>query len=43
MLASLSNGQVDAAFMPEPFLTVAQQQGLKVSAYPFDAVCSKFA
>ncbi len=41
MLASLSKGTVDAAFMPEPFLTMAQQQGLKVSAYPFNAVCSK--
>jgi NitT/TauT family transport system substrate-binding protein len=41
MLASLSKGSVDAAFMPEPFLTVAQQRGLKVSAYPFNAVCSK--
>ncbi len=41
MLASLSGGSVDAAFMPEPFLTMAQQQGLKVTAYPFNAVCSK--
>ena len=41
MLASLSAGSVDAAFMPEPFLTMAQQQGLKVAAYPFNAVCSK--
>lgn len=40
MLASLSNGSVDAAFMPEPFLTLAAQQGLKIAAYPFDAVCS---
>jgi NitT/TauT family transport system substrate-binding protein len=41
MLAALSKGTVDAAFVPEPFLTMAQQQGLKVSAYPFSAVCSK--
>jgi NitT/TauT family transport system substrate-binding protein len=41
MLASLSKGTVDAAFMPEPFLTAAQLRGLKVSAYPFNAVCSK--
>ncbi len=40
MLASLSNGSVDAAFLPEPFLTMAQQQGLKVAAYPFNTVCS---
>jgi NitT/TauT family transport system substrate-binding protein len=41
MLALLSKGKADAAFMPEPFLTMAQQQGMKVAAYPFDAVCSK--
>ena len=42
MLASLTKGTVDAAFMPEPFLTLAQRQGLKVSpAFPFNAVCSK--
>lgn len=41
MLASLSKGTADAAFMPEPFLTIAAQQGLKIAAYPFDAVCSK--
>jgi NitT/TauT family transport system substrate-binding protein len=41
MLPSLSKGDVDAAFLPEPFLTMAQQRGLKIAAYPFDAVCSK--
>ncbi len=41
MLAPLAKGDVDAAFMPEPFLTLAAQQGLKTTAYPFDAVCSK--
>jgi NitT/TauT family transport system substrate-binding protein len=41
MLASLSKGTVDAAFLPEPFLTDARLRGLKVSAYPFNAVCSK--
>jgi NitT/TauT family transport system substrate-binding protein len=41
MLASLSRGSVDAAFLPEPFLTQAVQQGSKIVAYPFDAVCSK--
>ena len=40
MLPSLSNGSADAAFMPEPFLTLAAQQGLKIAAYPFNAVCS---
>jgi len=41
MLPQLANGQVDAAFLPEPFLTQVRQQGLKVIAYPFNAVCSK--
>ncbi len=41
MLPALSNGSTDAAFMPEPYLTIAQQQGLKIVATPFDAVCSK--
>jgi NitT/TauT family transport system substrate-binding protein len=41
MLASLSKGDVDAAFLPEPYLTEARQRGLKVTAYPFNAVCSK--
>ena len=41
MLAPLSKGDVDAAFLPEPFLTDARQRGLKVTAYPFNAVCSK--
>jgi NitT/TauT family transport system substrate-binding protein len=41
MLPLLSKGDADAAFLPEPFLTQAQQQGLKVAAYPFNAVCSK--
>ena len=41
MLASLAKGTAAAAFMPEPFLTLAAQQGSKIAAYPFDAVCSK--
>lgn len=40
MLPSLANGSADAAFMPEPFLTLAAQQGSKIAAYPFNAVCS---
>ena len=43
MLPSLSNGSADAAFMPEPFLTLAAEQGLKIAAYPFNAVCSRTA
>jgi NitT/TauT family transport system substrate-binding protein len=41
MLASLSKGDVDAAYLPEPWLTQAVQQGSKIVAYPFNAVCSK--
>ena len=41
MLASLSKGDVDAAFLPEPYITEAVQRGSKVVAYPFNAVCSK--
>jgi NitT/TauT family transport system substrate-binding protein len=41
MLASLGKGDVDAAFVPEPYITQAVQQGSKVVAYPFNAVCPK--
>jgi NitT/TauT family transport system substrate-binding protein len=41
MVASLSKGDVDAAFLPEPYITEAVQRGSKVVAYPFNAVCSK--
>jgi NitT/TauT family transport system substrate-binding protein len=41
MLASLSKGDVDAAFLPEPYITQAVQQGSKIVAYPFNAVCPK--
>ena len=34
-------GRVDAAFLPEPYITEAVQKGSKVVAYPFNAVCSK--
>jgi NitT/TauT family transport system substrate-binding protein len=41
MLPQLTNGGADAAFMPEPFLTQAAQEGAKIAAYPFNATCSK--
>lgn len=41
MMASLTQGKVDAAFLPEPYITMARQKGLKVVADPFKAVCSK--
>ena len=41
MLGPLEEGTVDAAYVPEPWLTLALQQGAKPIAYPFDAVCTK--
>jgi NitT/TauT family transport system substrate-binding protein len=41
MLGPLAQGTVDAAFLPEPYLTLALQQGAKRVASPFQAVCSK--
>jgi NitT/TauT family transport system substrate-binding protein len=41
MLGPLEEGTVDAAFLPEPWRTVALQQGAKHIAYPIDAVCAK--
>jgi NitT/TauT family transport system substrate-binding protein len=40
MLGPLVKGEFDAAFLPEPYLTLAQDRGARVVAYPFDAVCS---
>jgi NitT/TauT family transport system substrate-binding protein len=41
MLGPLGRGQVDAAVLPEPFLTLAMQRGARRVANNFDAVCSK--
>jgi NitT/TauT family transport system substrate-binding protein len=41
MLAPLTRGQLDAAWLPEPFATLALQRGARVIALPFDAVCSQ--
>jgi NitT/TauT family transport system ATP-binding protein len=41
MLGPLNKGRVDAAVMPEPFLTVALQQGAMRIAPIFDAVCAR--
>jgi NitT/TauT family transport system substrate-binding protein len=41
MLGPLAQGTVDAALLPEPYLTLALQQGAKRVASPFQAVCSK--
>jgi NitT/TauT family transport system substrate-binding protein len=40
MLGPLAQGTVDAALLPEPYLTQALQQGSKRIAFPFRAVCS---
>jgi NitT/TauT family transport system substrate-binding protein len=41
MLGPLAQGTVDAALLPEPYLTLALQQGAKRVVSPFQAVCSK--
>jgi NitT/TauT family transport system substrate-binding protein len=41
MLGPLRNGNVDAAVLPEPYLTQATQRGARRVAYIFNAVCSK--
>jgi NitT/TauT family transport system substrate-binding protein len=41
MLGPLGRGQVDAAVLPEPFVTLALQRGARRVANIFDAVCSK--
>ena len=41
MLAPLVRGQLDAAWLPEPFATQALQRGARIIALPFDAVCSQ--
>ena len=41
MIGSLSGGQLDAALLPEPFVTLALQRGARRIALPFDAVCAR--
>lgn len=41
MLGPLLRGQVDAAVLPEPFLTLATQRGARPVAPIFNAVCAK--
>jgi NitT/TauT family transport system substrate-binding protein len=40
MLASLTRGTLDAALLPEPYLTLSKSRGAKVVAYVFNAVCA---
>ena len=41
MLGPLSRGRVDAAVVPEPFLSLALQRGAAPVAYILDAVCAR--
>ena len=41
MIGPLAQGTVDAAFIPEPYLTQVLQQGSKPIANAFQAVCTK--
>jgi NitT/TauT family transport system substrate-binding protein len=41
MLGPLSRGRVDAAVVPEPFLTLALQRGATRIAHIFNAVCTR--
>jgi NitT/TauT family transport system substrate-binding protein len=41
VLGPLQRGTVDAAVVPEPFLTLATERGAKPVARPIDAVCSQ--
>ncbi len=41
MIAPLTRGQLDAAWLPEPFATQALQRGARLIALPFDATCTQ--
>jgi NitT/TauT family transport system substrate-binding protein len=40
LIGALARGDVDAAVLPEPFLTVAKQQGARLVAPIFQSVCA---
>jgi NitT/TauT family transport system substrate-binding protein len=40
MIGALARGDVDAAVLPEPYLTVAKQQGARLVAPIFQSVCA---
>lgn len=42
MPAALANGRIDAAFVPEPFLTAAKKLGVHTVAVEMDAVANSF-
>lgn len=41
LIGPLTRGQIDAAWLPEPYATQAMRRGAKLIAMPFDATCSK--
>jgi len=41
MLGPLRRGQVDAALLPEPYMTIALERGARRIANPFHAVCAQ--
>jgi NitT/TauT family transport system substrate-binding protein len=41
MIGPLSRGTVDAAVVPEPFLTLVLQRGARRVAHPFNAICAR--
>lgn len=41
MLASLTRGRVDAALLPEPYLTLSAQRGARRVVHMFNAVCAR--
>jgi NitT/TauT family transport system substrate-binding protein len=41
LVGPLTRGEIDAAWLPEPYATLAVQRGAKIIATPFDATCSE--
>jgi NitT/TauT family transport system substrate-binding protein len=41
LIGPLTRGEIDAAWLPEPYATLAVQRGGKIIATPFDATCSE--
>jgi NitT/TauT family transport system substrate-binding protein len=41
MIGPLLRGEIDAAWLPEPFATQALRRGARIFARPFDATCSQ--
>lgn len=41
LVAPLIRGQIDAAWLPEPYATIALRRGARLIARPFDATCTR--